>query len=309
MAQLPAAAAGRRDLERFRAYTASWERPAAEPDGGVFRPWAGDAGPPSHSIPAHRLAKAAARISDRAFRAMHERLLSAYFSESRDISDVVTQRELWREVELPEAAFAERDDPEIVNQILAEHREAQQGGATGVPAVRLAGNDAIVVGAHPYELYERWVTPASPRSLLPRASPSRRRPSPPPTGTKTLPHFVSLAANGEPEPFADTPSPEASPRTASPQESEPFAYTPWPEGVNANSIRQRNIVRKAWCGGEDSNLWSGLQPVEIVKEIRVILAQHQASSKDRVQRFALSTSSASTEPDCWRESVARERCM
>jgi predicted DsbA family dithiol-disulfide isomerase len=158
-------AGGRRDLERFRAYTASWERPAAEPDGGVFRPWAGDAGPPSHSVPAHRLAKAAARISDRAFRAMHERLLSAYFSESRDISDVVTQRELWREVELPEAAFAERDDPEIVNQILAEHREAQQGGATGVPAVRLAGNDAIVVGAHPYELYERWVTRILERGL------------------------------------------------------------------------------------------------------------------------------------------------
>ena len=148
----------RRDLERFRAYTASWERPAAEPDGGVFRPWSGDAGPPSHSIPAHQLAKAAARVSEQAFRAMHERLLSAYFCESRDISDIATQRQLWREVELPEAAFAERDDPEILKQIVAEHREAQEGGATGVPAVRLAGNDAIIVGAHPYELYERWVT-------------------------------------------------------------------------------------------------------------------------------------------------------
>jgi predicted DsbA family dithiol-disulfide isomerase len=151
-------ASSRRDLERFRAYTASWERPAAEADGGVFRPWSGDAGPPSHSIPAHQLAKAAARVSEQAFRAMHERLLSAYFCESRDISDISTQQQLWREIELPEAAFAERDDPEILKQIVAEHREAQEGGATGVPAVRLAGNDAIIVGAHPYELYERWVT-------------------------------------------------------------------------------------------------------------------------------------------------------
>ena len=29
---------------------------------------------------------------------------------------------------------------------------------TGVPAVRLVGNDAVIVGAHPFELYQRWVT-------------------------------------------------------------------------------------------------------------------------------------------------------
>src|SRR5262249_3695061 len=34
-----------RTLEKFRAYTRSWERPAAEPDAPVFRVWESDAGP------------------------------------------------------------------------------------------------------------------------------------------------------------------------------------------------------------------------------------------------------------------------
>ena len=49
-----------RTLEKFRAYTASWARPAAEPDGGTFRVWATEEGPPSHSVPPHLVAKAAA---------------------------------------------------------------------------------------------------------------------------------------------------------------------------------------------------------------------------------------------------------
>lgn len=155
----------RRDLDRFRAYTASWARPAAEPDSGDFQAWSTDVGPPSHSVPAHQLAKAAARVSDAAFRSMHQRLLEAYFGENRDISDIETQRELWREVGLSDAGFAARDDPEIATQIEAEHRQALAGGATGVPAVQLAGNEAIIVGAQPYELYERWITRILERGL------------------------------------------------------------------------------------------------------------------------------------------------
>ena len=78
---------GKRDLEEFREYTKSWLRPAAEPDSGDFRVWDGDAGPPSHSVPAHTVAKAALRLSHEAFERIHDRLLRAYFSENRDISD------------------------------------------------------------------------------------------------------------------------------------------------------------------------------------------------------------------------------
>jgi predicted DsbA family dithiol-disulfide isomerase len=146
-----------RDLERFRAYTQSWLRPAQEQDSGEFRPWQGDAGPPSHSVPAHQVAKAAALLSQEAFRRVHERLLHAYFAENRDITDGQTLRQLWLEVGLPEEAFARREEPALLQRILGEHRQALEAGATGVPAVQLAGNDAIIVGAHPVELYRRWV--------------------------------------------------------------------------------------------------------------------------------------------------------
>jgi len=146
------------DAERFRAYTRSWRRPAAEPDAGSFREWNGEAPPPSHSVPAHRVAKAAAEVSDAAFRRVHDRLLQAHFAENRDISDDETLRGLWLEVGLPEADFARREDPAILQRILDEHAAGLEAGATGIPAVQLAGNDAIIVGAQPLELYRRWVT-------------------------------------------------------------------------------------------------------------------------------------------------------
>ncbi len=147
-----------RDAARFRAYTRSWRRPAAEPDGGTFSEWSGDAPPPSHSVPAHRVAKAAAQVSDGAFRRMHDRLLRAYFSENRDISDDVTLRGLWLEVGLSPADFERREEPLILEHILGENAAALEAGATGVPAVQLVGNDAVIVGAQPLELYRRWIT-------------------------------------------------------------------------------------------------------------------------------------------------------
>jgi predicted DsbA family dithiol-disulfide isomerase len=149
----PAPPSGR-DLEAFRAYTRSWRRPEAEPDAGCFRVWEGDAGPPSHSVPPHRVAKAAAEIG--AFGAVHDRLLRAYFAENRDISDRDTLRRIWEETGLPEAGFARAWDEDLLSAVLADHDEALERGVTGVPAVRLVGNDAVIVGAQPLELYRRW---------------------------------------------------------------------------------------------------------------------------------------------------------
>lgn len=153
-----------RDLERFRAYTESWQRPAAEPDAGTFRVWASDEGPPSHSIPAHLSAKAAAMLGHESFRRFHERLLRAYFEQSRDISNEEVLAGLWREAGLPDAAFARREDPEILARVLAEHEEAVACGATGVPSVRLADHDAVITGAMPLETYRRWVERARERA-------------------------------------------------------------------------------------------------------------------------------------------------
>jgi predicted DsbA family dithiol-disulfide isomerase len=145
------------DLEKFRRYTESWQRPAAETDSGTFRVWEGDAGPPSSSIPAHRVAKAAASLGDEAFRRMQMRLFEAYFSENRDITAEPTQRELWKEADLPTDEFDRTRDETWLHETMREHRDAREYGVTGVPSIQLSGNDAVIVGAHPMELYRRWV--------------------------------------------------------------------------------------------------------------------------------------------------------
>lgn len=144
-------------LRRFVRYTQSWLRPAAEPDAGRFRVWETSEGPPSHSVPAHVAARAARALGADAFRALHARLLEAYFAENRDISSQDVLRALWREVGLPAPAFERTLDPALAREVLAEHAEALELGVTGVPAAALAGMDAAVVGALPLETYRRWI--------------------------------------------------------------------------------------------------------------------------------------------------------
>ncbi len=147
----------KRTLEQFRAYTESWRRPAADADGGTFRVWATDEGPPSHSVPPHLIAKAAARLGREAFRAMHDRLLHAYFAENRDVTKAGTLLALWREAGLPEEGFAHAGDDAILRAVVDEHNEAVRREIDGVPTVVMDGIDVPVVGAMPYETYRRWV--------------------------------------------------------------------------------------------------------------------------------------------------------
>ncbi len=146
-----------RTMEKFRAYTQSWLRPAADEDAGEFRVWEGDAGPPSHSVPPHLVAKAAAALGAPAFRDMHLRLLHAYFAENRDITDAATLAAIWREAGLPEAALARANDPELLRRTIDEHNEAIEAGVSGVPSVCVAGRSGAVIGAQPLELYRRWL--------------------------------------------------------------------------------------------------------------------------------------------------------
>jgi len=152
----PRAAAGR-DLEGFRSYTESWLRPAAEPDAGSFQTWRSAAGPPTHSVPPHLVAKAAALFGEESFERVHEALLHAYFAESRDITDPATLCALWQEAGLSPEQFARVDDPEILRDVLSQHDEAIELGVTGVPTVVLEGNGALVMGAQPLEVYRRWI--------------------------------------------------------------------------------------------------------------------------------------------------------
>ena len=146
-----------RDLDRFREYTQSWMRPGAESDAGPFRVWASEEGPPTHSVPPHQVAKAAARVSPAAFRKIHSRLMTAYFAENRDISSFEVLRSIWDAEGLPSDAFEFAHSDEIKSLIVREFEEACQLGATGVPAMRRADNEAVIVGAHPESLYRRWI--------------------------------------------------------------------------------------------------------------------------------------------------------
>ncbi len=146
-----------RSLEKFRVYTESWQRAAAQEDAGRFRVWSSDEGPPSHSIPPHLVAKAAARLGPDAFDRVHERLLSAYFGESRDITTRENLRAIWRDAGLPEERLADAEDPELERRVIGEHNEAVELGAGGVPAFRLDGVDAVITGAHPTDLFRRWL--------------------------------------------------------------------------------------------------------------------------------------------------------
>lgn len=147
----------RRTLEKFRAYTQSWQRVAAEPDAPPFRVWQSNAGPPSHSIPPQLVAKAAAAVGPDAFHRMHARLLQAYFSENRDITDRETLLMLWRELALPGDAFGRSEDPALVRETVAQHNEALEHGIDGVPAVRVDGRDGAVIGAQPVETFRHWI--------------------------------------------------------------------------------------------------------------------------------------------------------
>jgi len=147
----------RRTLEKFRAYTQSWQRVAAEPDAPVFRVWQSAAGPPSHSIPPHLAAKAAAAVGPHAFQRMHDRLMQAYFAENRDITDAQTLVALWRELGLPGDALDRVEDPALLRETIAQHNEALEHGIDGVPAVRVEGREGAVIGAQAVETFRHWI--------------------------------------------------------------------------------------------------------------------------------------------------------
>jgi predicted DsbA family dithiol-disulfide isomerase len=147
----------RRTLEKFRAYTQSWQRVAAEADAPPFHVWESDAGPPSHSVPPHMAAKAAAQLGSDAFHRMHDRLMRAYFTENRDITDANTLLALWRELEFPEEAFARTVDPVLLQETIAQHNEALEHGIDGVPAVRVPGGEGALIGAQPVETFRHWI--------------------------------------------------------------------------------------------------------------------------------------------------------
>jgi len=124
----------------------------------MFRPWATDEGPPSHSVPPHLAAKAAARISPEAFEKYHDHLMVAYFTENRNITDQKVLKEIWVNLDLPSDAFRVSEEDDILQEVVAEHNEAVNLGITGVPAVTMEGLPFPMVGVQNDEVYYRLIS-------------------------------------------------------------------------------------------------------------------------------------------------------
>jgi len=143
------------DFEKFKKYTESWKRPAGMEKDAVFNVWSTEEGPPSYSFPPHQAAKAAAILGSEAFGKLHTRLLTAYFTENRNITDENVLKELWAQVGLPSKAFEKYHDPEILNTIISEHNAAVNNGVTGVPAIYTEGFPTAIVGLQDETVYIR----------------------------------------------------------------------------------------------------------------------------------------------------------
>lgn len=125
-------------LEKFRRYTESWMRPAAQPDAGEFRAWATDEEPPSHSVPPAVAVKAAARQG--AFDRFHRALMHAYFARNLNVTSLETIALVARECDLDMARFArDFDDPDVAREVVSDHNEAVELGISSVPCVVLEG--------------------------------------------------------------------------------------------------------------------------------------------------------------------------
>jgi predicted DsbA family dithiol-disulfide isomerase len=146
-----------RPRDKFRSYTESWMRPAAEPEGGRFTVWSSDEDPPSHSVPPAIAAKAAARQGEDAFARYHHALLEGYFHQNRNITDPQNLVTIAGETGLDVAAFVEAlQDPENARRVVDEHNEAISLGIDGVPTVIVDGRWKLG-GAQPREVYRRIV--------------------------------------------------------------------------------------------------------------------------------------------------------
>ena len=145
--------------EDFIAYTASWLTPAEQEPATTFTPWASDADQPSSSVPAQVAHKAVTALDPEAAMPFHHALLTAYFTDNRNIADPETLLNIGEEIGIDRERFeslvTERQD-EFVHRVMVEHNAALELQVQAVPTVVLDGGFAIP-GAQPTETYIRLV--------------------------------------------------------------------------------------------------------------------------------------------------------
>lgn len=135
-----------RSLEEHREYTRSWLRPAEQEESGSFTVWATENEPPTHSVPAHLAAKAAATFGEEEFHRFHLSAMEAYFRENRTISDLEVLADVAERSGIPADDFLSRLDRWEISfqkEVFAEHNEGVRTGVTGIPSVVV--DDALLI--------------------------------------------------------------------------------------------------------------------------------------------------------------------
>ncbi len=148
-----------REREKFVGYTQSWLRPAAMEPAAKFNVWSSDSPAPTGSIPAQVAAKAIADWRPELSHKYERALLSAYFTDNRDISDQAVLADIAAESGAPRTEFLEflvANEDAIAKRVIDEHNEAVEQGITAVPTVVI--DDVLPVqGAQEVDLYEHWI--------------------------------------------------------------------------------------------------------------------------------------------------------
>ena len=147
-------------LEKFIDYTNSWQRPAAmEPAAAFTTPWESGAEPPTSSLPAQVAWKASSTFGPDKQDAFHQALLTAYFTENRNISDWSVLSDIAEQVGIDRTefeVFLDTNRQYLASWVIDEHNSAIQNGVTAVPTV-VIGDVLPVPGAQDVEQYERLV--------------------------------------------------------------------------------------------------------------------------------------------------------
>lgn len=145
--------------EEFVEYTRSWLRPAAMEPRATFQVWASEAPPPSSSLPAQVAAKTMELHDPDSVFAYHRALLTAYFADNRDISDLDVLADIAGECGVDRADFvaaSQEHNQTMTRAVIDDHNSAIENGVTAVPTV-VINNMMPVPGAQEVDAYQAWI--------------------------------------------------------------------------------------------------------------------------------------------------------
>ncbi len=145
--------------EKFVEYTRSWLRPAEMEPRAEFQVWSSDAPPPSSSLPAQVAAKTMELHAPDAVFTYHRALLSAYFTDNRDISNADVLADIAAECGVDRAGFVaagQEHNQAMTQAVIDDHNSAIENGVTAVPTV-VINNMMPVPGAQEVDAYQAWI--------------------------------------------------------------------------------------------------------------------------------------------------------